>query len=110
MGVEKNKWSVDIVRRLLLDSMEVCGAYRRVGCFRWANLLEMNQKQVHALILFLLLARQVRTNKSVSQTREVEAMLSHSFSGWKDMGWDQGLQTHPVYWLGWDIHGIPFLI
>ena len=34
MGVEKKKWSVDIVRGLLLESTEACGTYRRVGCFR----------------------------------------------------------------------------
>ena len=35
--------------------------------------LETNQKEAHALTLFLLLARQIRTQKSVSQTREVAA-------------------------------------
>ena len=34
MGVEKKKWSVDIVRGLLLESTEARGIYRRVGCFR----------------------------------------------------------------------------
>lgn len=34
MGAETRKWSVDIVRGLLLESTRACGEYRRVGCFR----------------------------------------------------------------------------
>ena len=80
MGVEKQRYGLLTVFAVSYLSPGKRAAHIDVwDISAWVNILETNKKEAHTSILFLLLGKQMRTKKSVSQTREVAATLSHSF-------------------------------
>ena len=69
LGMDRKKWSVDIVRGLLLESTEACGEYRRVGSSRMSELF-VDESERGTCFNSLHLVSEASANEEVGQPDE----------------------------------------